>query len=190
MLGYDTDMMSVKSNRGFQWNAGYIVAGYRDGGNAPSIRPPFLPGDRAPRCVLVRNNVVYFVVFYLSSHQWLHYRTTVRSTGKPSTLRKDDQTVPMPLVRSVVKTLGRCYVGHNDLEVKIRVFRWVCPDGIEQHVSGVLDRYLWLVYMYSKDPKKKAVTFPFTIEWMCVIMLFSCLVCIFGLDIWISTPKA
>ena len=47
----------------------------------------------SPRCALARNNLTYICTSLLSSHRWLHYPTIVSSAGKPSTLRRGQQTL-------------------------------------------------------------------------------------------------
>ena len=50
----------------------------------------FLPGERTPRCTLAKSDVIYLRL-YLSIPVTSLSHYSVRSTGKPSTLRRDNE---------------------------------------------------------------------------------------------------
>ena len=80
-----------------------MVVGFWDGGIILAISPSLLvvlllPSESSlhdvPWLGATKYIYIYIYVFYLCSYRWLHYPTAVRSTGKPSTLRRDQQTGP------------------------------------------------------------------------------------------------
>ena len=62
----------------------------------------FLPGERTPRCALARSNLIYICTSYICLHTGDSTTPLVSSTGKPSTLRRDQQTESLSGLRSVL----------------------------------------------------------------------------------------